>query len=190
MKPIETERLIIRDFVRADGPLIYQILDKKLDWSNNDVTEEERWWCIMATQGHSQDKETCLGMKAIVLKKNGEVIGTCGVKFRLDYYFQFPSLRPSGESYPEQLRTVEFGLGYDLSPSHWGQGYAVEASSKLTRIVLETLRILRVVSLTDRNNKQSVRVMENIGMTVEKNPLDVDWPAYAGVLYNPLELPR
>ena len=107
---------------------------------------------------------------------------------RIDVYGQFPSLQLHGATSGD-LRSTEVGIGYALAPEHRGHGYASEAGKALTHYAFTALHVWRIVAMTERGNDRSVRVMEKIGMTIEQNERDVEWPAYAGVIYHPEVLP-
>ena len=58
-------------------------------------------------------------------------------------------------------------LGYMLGHSHWGKGYATEVAHALAEVAFLTLRVERVISTVDINNKASIRVLEKVGMRWE-----------------------
>lgn len=55
-------------------------------------------------------------------------------------------------------------LLYALHPPHWSRGYATEASRAVLRHALETLGFARVPGRTDPPNRESIRVLERLGM--------------------------
>ena len=55
-------------------------------------------------------------------------------------------------------------LIYALQPAHWGCGYATEASHAVLHYALETLGFPRVPGRTDPPNRESIRVLERLGM--------------------------
>ncbi len=54
-------------------------------------------------------------------------------------------------------------LGYWLTPSAWGRGYATEAGRAVVRTARETLRMKRLVSSHFTDNPASGRVLRKIG---------------------------
>ena len=145
------------------------------------ITPELRWERI---RGHQLNSQSNFGMRAIIVKATGELIGQCSLHTRIEAHGQFPSLRRNGDLLGV-LRSPEISIGYAIAPEHWGHGYAPEAAKAVATDAFATSRVWRIVALTDRPNRQSVRVMEKIGMYVEQNPNNVDWPGFAGILYNP-----
>lgn len=88
MNTIETDRLLLRDFTIDDLPVIHHILDEQLLWAGDNVTPAQRWERI---RGHQLNQQKGFGMRAIVLKATGELIGQCVLYARIDVYGQFPS---------------------------------------------------------------------------------------------------
>lgn len=58
-------------------------------------------------------------------------------------------------------------FGYLLNRSHWGQGYATEASSAIVSWAMARNDISRVWATCDPENLASVRVLEKCGLTRE-----------------------
>jgi RimJ/RimL family protein N-acetyltransferase len=61
----------------------------------------------------------------------------------------------------------EVELLYGFHPRHWGRGLATEVSRVLFRHGFETLDLTRIVARTDPPNRNSVLVMEALGMSFE-----------------------
>jgi RimJ/RimL family protein N-acetyltransferase len=70
---------------------------------------------------------------------------------------------------PEVLPAVE--IGYRLDPSAWGKGYATEAGRAALSYGFETLDLKRIIAIYDVENVRSGRVMERLGMHVERDTL-------------------
>lgn len=66
----------------------------------------------------------------------------------------------------EVNRSVE--IGYRISTSEWGKGYATEAATLLRDFALHELRAQRVFAQVVTANIGSVRVLEKIGMVREQ----------------------
>ncbi len=58
-------------------------------------------------------------------------------------------------------------LGYVLAPSHWGQGYATEATRAVVEWALAQPALFRVWAFCDIANPASARVLEKAGMRRE-----------------------
>ena len=58
-------------------------------------------------------------------------------------------------------------LGYVLSRTAWGQGYATEAAAAMLELGFLVLDLRRIWAACDPDNRGSIRVLEKIGMTRE-----------------------
>ncbi len=85
---------------------------------------------------------------AIERKVDGLHIGDCFLKLRED-----------------DLQQAE--LGYSLARAHWGQGFATEAVIAVLDYSFLTLRLHRVIAITDCQNAASVALLERVGMRRE-----------------------
>jgi [ribosomal protein S5]-alanine N-acetyltransferase len=71
--------------------------------------------------------------------------------------------------------TMEVELGWVVHPDHWGQGYAVELAAP-ARDLAFSRGLNSVVALTQPFNTASLRVMEKLGMTYERDITHADLP--------------
>lgn len=79
--------------------------------------------------------------------------------------------------------TLEMGLFWALGNEFRGQGYATEAARAVVDYALRALNLARVVATTEYDNLASQRVMERLGMTIERNPRqEPAWFQVVGVL--------
>ena len=77
---------------------------------------------------------------------------------------------------PGQPMAGQLELGWRLTPSAWGSGYATEGAAAALAWALERLDVEVIVSCTARTNVRSEAVMRRIGM--ERAPQrDFDHPA-------------
>ncbi len=83
-------------------------------------------------------------------------------------------LRQPGEDRPigfAGLRFVEgsdeIELLYGLAPTRWGTGFATEASRALLDHAFRELALERIAGRVDTPNRESVRVLERLGMAFE-----------------------
>ena len=84
---------------------------------------------------------------AIVLKANGEFVGTCG-------YENFAVGR-KGE------------IGFDLAKVHWGQGYMSEALGAIIPYGFTVLDLVEIEAHTYSHNARARRLLEKLGFKVE-----------------------
>jgi ribosomal-protein-alanine N-acetyltransferase len=195
MPPLETERLLIREFAAGDLDAVHQLLDVDLaeaDLGTEGATtrEERRRWLEWSALNHEQLallRQPPYGDRAIVLRSAGELVGACGLVPCLAPFEQIPSLREVGSpnqggSGPAPF-TPEVGLFWAIGSAHRRQGYATEAARALVAYAFGTLGVKRIVATTRHDNAASMGVMRRLGMRIERNPLaQPHWFQVVGVL--------
>jgi [ribosomal protein S5]-alanine N-acetyltransferase len=95
-------------------------------------------------------KNNELGLQALIEKQTGNFIGVCGL------------LTQTVEG------KAEIEVGYHLFKKYWGQGFAPEAAKMFINYAFENNIADSVISLIDIQNKNSQRVAEKNGLTIEK----------------------
>lgn len=95
-----------------------------------------------------------IGMYALFLAAGGDYVGEFGL-FRL---------RSRGE----------MALRYALAESFWGQGLTSEAGAAVLDDAFGRGGLARMVSIVQRRNPASTRVMEKLGFTLERTAWDGD----------------
>jgi len=112
--------------------------------------------------------EETFGLQALIEKQTGEFIGLCGLLLQL----------VDGKQ--------ELEVGYQILPSHWGQGYATEAARLFMDYAADNKLTDSIISVIDVGNIASQKVAVKNGLTREKRieyqGLDV-W-VYRKVLFN------
>jgi [ribosomal protein S5]-alanine N-acetyltransferase len=187
---LETSRLLIRDFELADLDAIHRILDVELaDAEFGSVGPESRaqraeWlrWSILNYEQLARLFQPPYGERAMVLRSSGELIGACGYVPSLGPFQQLPLFAAAAPP-ARRKSTPEIGLYYAVSPRHQRQGYAVEAARALVEYLFGHLDLERIVATTTYANAASIRVMEKLGMSIQRNPLpEPPWFQVVGVL--------
>lgn len=150
--PLETERLILRQFTAEDlnATVAYQGLDEVARYCMWEPRSRERVqeliprWIAMNGQGEKSE-----GLQyAVELRTTGEMIGDCVLMF--------------GD------RTARQGeIGYVFSPGFQGKGYATEAMQAVLGVGFEQVGLHRISATCDVRNAASWRVMERLGMRRE-----------------------
>ncbi|MDO8288123.1 MAG: GNAT family protein [Parvibaculum sp.] len=149
--PIETPRLILRDFKKSDLKAVhaYSSLEevaRYLVWGPNSLAQSKQ-----AIEGFIDDQRMRpreIFDVAVTLKPKREVIGGAGVRI-------IDRDNLTGE------------IGYTLHPDYWGFGLATEATRALLDAGFNELGLQRIVAHCDQRNKASARVMERLGMRRE-----------------------
>lgn len=144
---IETDRVVLRRFSIDD------LDDVALLYSDKAVNEFLPWF------PHASKAETELFLKDVLLKEYDRPIAYC-------YALQLKSnQKVIGFVILHDIdAAIGYGdLGYALMPKYWGQGLVAESCSA----IIEQLRqdgFSYITATHDRNNPQSGRVMQKIGM--------------------------
>lgn len=160
MRPILTERLVIRNWEEGDRGLFHRLN------SDEQVMEffpfrRDRVQSDQLFDRLRQDiDDRGFGFAALELKQTGECIGFAGL-----HPADVSSLPPG---------TIE--IGWRTIPEHWGNGYVTEAANAWLDYGFEALGLTEIVSFAVWNNKRSIAVMERIGMTADPSR-DFDHPA-------------
>jgi RimJ/RimL family protein N-acetyltransferase len=59
------------------------------------------------------------------------------------------------------------GIGYNIAPAQWGNGFAPEAASAVLTAAFEQFGLQKVIAHADARNPASIRVMQKLGMQQE-----------------------
>lgn len=147
---LETERLRLSGFTPDDIDDLLQIYGDPLvmRYISRGVRTREETAAALADQIQHWRRHG-VGMWAVREKTGRGLIGRCGLHM-LD-------------------RTEEVEVGYTLTRSAWGKGYATEAARQSLRFGFEDVGLERIVAVAQPANTASRRVMEKIGMHFEKD---------------------
>jgi [ribosomal protein S5]-alanine N-acetyltransferase len=148
---LETERLILRDFVEEDW-------ERVLEYGSHPLYLRYYEWIertpdsVKAFIGWFLDQQTQVPrfkfQLAITLKSNHLLIGNCGV--RMDH-----------------AGAVEADIGYELDPNYWNRGYATEAAHAIMDFGFQRFGVHRIWAHCIADNLASAHVLEKLGMQRE-----------------------
>ncbi len=182
MRPLETERLVIRSFLKSDAEE-FSLLDEAFgakSYGSEDATRLLLDYNVIADRAHDALHQPPYEDRAIVLKSEETLVGSVGLAPCLAPFGRLPSFGGT------RRRTPEVGLFWALFPAHWGRGYATEAARAMVSYAFEELDLARIVATTEHSNLRSIAVMRRLGMTIERNPEpEPHWFQTVGVLVNP-----
>lgn len=150
---LTTERLVLNELKKTDRKQLFEIFSDPLVTAHYDV---ERFSSIkdadkLIEYFANRFKSKVAMRWAIRLKGQPKLIGSCGFN-SIDRW--------------DACTTV----GYDLSPEHWGNGYASEAFTAILEFVFSSkfpFKMNRVESLIMNGNTPSVAVSEKAGFKFE-----------------------
>ncbi len=151
LKVLETERLILRRFVREDATFILQLVNEPSFIQNigdrgiRTLSDAEKY---LENGPLSSYARNGFGLYLVQLKESGESMGMCGLIKR------------------EALEHVD--VGYAFLPKFWSKGYAIESVRGVLQYAEHIIGLNRLVAIVDPNNQGSVRVLEKAGFQYEK----------------------
>jgi ribosomal-protein-alanine N-acetyltransferase len=154
--PIETERLVLRDFVGEDWEAVYAYaadpeVVRYLWWGPRSAWETRAYLAHMLVAQRRQPRLLC--ELAMVRRADNRLIGACDL-----------TLGGAGEGEMGTLAADEADLGYVLGRDAWGQGYATEAALALVTAGFTHLGLRRIVATCDPENVASAHVLEKAGL--------------------------
>jgi RimJ/RimL family protein N-acetyltransferase len=161
VKPIRTERLILRNWEERDRELFHRIN------SDERVMEFFPFRRDRAAADAKMDEvrawidEDGYGFAAAEIAATGECIGFIGLSGTEDIDVLAPG-------------TIE--IGWRLAPEFWGKGYVTEAAEAWLDYGFETLGLDEIVSFAVADNHRSTAVMKRLGMRADAGA-DFDHPA-------------
>lgn len=149
MKPIRTERLILRNWEDRDRALFFRINsdDRVMEFFPNRRSRGEA--DAFLDRLRSDIAERGYGFSAAEIAETGQCIGFVGLKeTRLEPFI--PANTPE--------------IGWRLAPEFWGRGYVTEAGRALVDFGFRTFETDEIVSFAVRENHRSIAVMKRLGM--------------------------
>ena len=148
---LETERLILRDFVQDDWQRVLEYQSDPLYLRYNGWTERtpEAVQDFVGWFLNQQLQEPRIKFQlAIILKPNNQLIGNCGVRM-------------------DRFDAVEADIGYELDSQYWNHGYATEAASTIVDFGFRQFGVHRIWANCIAENTASAHVLEKLGMKLE-----------------------
>jgi RimJ/RimL family protein N-acetyltransferase len=151
MFTLETERLVLRDWKRADWKEVQTYagdpeVSKYMIWGPN--TEAETKEFIETAVDIAASKPRRGYELAMILKESEKVIGGFGLQI-------------TGKENATGM------VGYVLHRNYWGQGFVTEAAERMMVFGFTQLNLHRIYATCDTENIGSARVMEKCGMRKE-----------------------
>jgi RimJ/RimL family protein N-acetyltransferase len=148
---LETERLLLRDFVKDDWQRVLEYQSDPLylryyEWTERtpEAVQEFVGWFL----AHQKQTPRIKFQLAIVVKSSNQLIGNCGIRM-------------------EKAGAFQADIGYELDPNYWNHGYATEAAHAVVDFGFSTFGLHRVWSWCVADNVGSAHVLEKLGMRLE-----------------------
>jgi ribosomal-protein-alanine N-acetyltransferase len=147
---LETERLILIDFVNSDAEELFNIrsdvrVQKYLDRDLHKSVEESE----LMIDGMIKTFNNKEGINWIIRKKDSlNVIGYIG--------------------YWRMIRNnVRAEIGYSMKPEYWGYGYMQEALAKVIEFGFKEFCLHSIEANVNPNNEKSIKLLEKFGFKRE-----------------------
>jgi ribosomal-protein-alanine N-acetyltransferase len=162
MPILETERLILRDFVLADWDALNAFLSdpsvtRFMHFASWDEGRRREWLTSLVHDVSTPQRDAYNW--AITLRSNGLLIGWLIVG--RSRHARDPGMR-------------ECGCGYALNQHYWGQSYMPEALQAAFAYAFMMLGTRLIHAECERENTASARVMQKCGMHYEGTIYDDD----------------
>ncbi len=147
---LRTARLTLRPFASSDADSLYALHSNAFIlryWDSSPWTERERSQRFIEACVHMAEEGSGARL-ALERTSDGSFIGWCSVT-RWNPDFRSAS------------------LGYCLTDTAWGHGFATEGARAMVQWAFDTLDLNRVQAETDTRNVASARVLEKLGFLRE-----------------------
>lgn len=151
MPIFETSRILLRPFTLDDAEGLNHVnsVPEVMKYIGPVEDNVERTRNYLLNGPLADYKKHGFGRHACIDKATNKLIGFCGLK------------------YVEDLQDVD--IGYRFLPEYWGQGLATETSELLMQYGKNQLNLTRIIGLALPDNGGSIRVLEKLGLTYEKD---------------------
>jgi RimJ/RimL family protein N-acetyltransferase len=160
MKPIRTERLILRNWEERDRDLFFRINSDETVMEFFPFRRDRAKADAKMDEIRAENAENGYGWMAAEIATTGDCIGFIGL-----HDAEIEPAAPSG--------TIE--IGWRLASEFWGKGYVTEGAAALLDFGFDTLGKPEIISFAVEKNHRSTAVMERLGMRREPSG-DFDHP--------------
>ncbi|GAA4271368.1 GNAT family N-acetyltransferase [Aquimarina gracilis] len=148
---LETERLCLREFHVEDADFILKLVNSP-NWikfiGDKGVKTIEDAISYLVDGPIKSYKENGFGLWLVQLRDSKVPIGMCGLVNR------------------EILEDVD--IGFALLPDYMNKGYGFESANAVMNYAKNVLKISRIVAITDEDNTSSIKLLQKLGLSLEK----------------------
>ena len=152
MTPTETERLILRELDADDAPFILELVNDPAwlrhigDKGVHTLDDARAYIANGPVASHARHG---FGLDLVELKADATPIGICGLIKR------------------DTLEDAD--IGFAFLPKFRGLGYAFESAAAVMHHAKESLALPRLAAIVSPHNRDSIRVLEKLGLCFEKS---------------------
>lgn len=158
---IRTDRLILRKFKESDAETFFNyrtnpqvVLYQGEGWVNYKFEQALKF--VLEQMNFEPGIPDTRFQIAIELKDAGNLIGDCAI-----------------HTLPQDTNQIE--IGFTLNPMYQNEGFGTEAVKCLLGYIFTVLNKHRVIVITDVRNKNSIKLLEKIGMRKEGHFIKNAW---------------
>jgi ribosomal-protein-alanine N-acetyltransferase len=143
---LETDRLILKCVGNDDVDFFYkqfstgEVNQYLYDAEPCSSVKQAQEWIDLYLESEPRNQHRWI----MVLKENGEKIGTCG------YHCW-------------KRESCEIEMGYDLQPSYWRKGYMSEALTAIIKFAAEEMKVKKIYAHISVDNIASIKIAEKMG---------------------------
>jgi RimJ/RimL family protein N-acetyltransferase len=152
MRPLETERLVLREFTKEDSGFILELLNTE-EWlkyiGDRDVNNEQQGVDFIEGRLRPSYTEHGFGFFLVESKKDRAPMGMCGLVKR------------------EGLENID--LGFAFLPEYFGKGFAFESCISVIQFAKTDLKVNMLDAITMSINKNSIALLERLGFHYKRN---------------------
>ena len=159
---LETSRLLLRPFVPSDFESLFAVIGDPVTMQFYPSAFDKQSTLDWIERNARRYEEDGSGLRAVILKSSGEMIGDCGPVWQE----------------VEGKRQLE--IGYHIRRDHWNCGYGTEAARAAMAYAFERFPVERVISLIRPENLSSRRVAEKNGLRID---CEIDWKRIRHCVY-------
>jgi RimJ/RimL family protein N-acetyltransferase len=150
-KILETERLYLREFNLEDSDFVLELMNspKFIEFiGDRNVRTDADAKAYLKNNLIKSYKENGFGLWIVVLRETNISIGMCGLVNR------------------DTLEDID--IGFAMLPEYLGLGYGFEIASATMNYAKNTLRLDKIVGITNPDNITSIKLLNKIGLRFEK----------------------
>lgn len=153
--------MILREFSAEDAPHFYRLNgNPNVVRFTGDAAIANEADAEIFLRNYGDYRENGFGRWAVIRKSDSKFLGWCGLK--------------------KHRQTDEVDIGFRFFEEFWNAGYATESASACLGYAFSALDLDSVIGRVMRENAASVRVLEKIGLRLEKA---IDFEEHPGFLY-------
>lgn len=154
---IQTSRLTLREFIPEDATHMYLLnSDAEVIGFTGDEPFKNVDEARLMIENYRQYEDYGYGRWTVSMNATEEYLGWCGLNHH------------EGKN--------ETDLGFRFLRKHWGKGLATEAAMACVQYAFTTLGLTKIIGRAMKENTASIRILEKVGMSFEK-----EFEAHGGI---------